>query len=454
VVVITMVVAVVGVSGFLLDQAGAKAPGVGAISGVRTGAWFCPHGGTPGGQGWVVIANPGTQDVVVRATTFGKNGVRARSSFGVPARHQVYREVPATESGASTEVEYFGGWVGAASVIQGRRSTPGLAGEACVPTARRVWFLPDQPTGRGETSNAVVMNPFTTPAQFDVVIRTERRSITPQALDPFVLAPRTSVAIPLNKYALEAPGETTVITQVIQRTGRVVAGSLAAGDGSLRAEAGVSLLERRWSLPGTDLAGSGDLSMVNPGGERSDVNVIRQGLTLQEVLTGEDGVTVAGGKVLTYAVKNLKEAGLTVESTGRGRIATALILAGPGADSATVDGVSSPEAEWLVVPTTPPKGGKQVLILLNPGRAPVDVSIRVLGETGFLDLPGTGRRTVPAGRTLILPLQTSSGPGVSAVVTADRGTLVAAGASMVGNGTGYAVTLGLPMTTETTDAER
>lgn len=447
VVLILGVVAVVAVSGVLIERTGPKAAVVGAMENTQTGAWFCPHGGTGGAHGWVVITNPGKQDVVVRVTTFGKNGVRALSSLSVPAGHQVYREVPTTEPGASTEVEYFGGWVGAAAVVQGgTKSKPGLAGERCAPASRRTWFIPDQPTGRDETAYAVIMNPFSTPAQFNVVIRTERRTINPSSLTPFVLPPRSSVGIKLNEYALESPGQTTVTTQVIQQIGRVVAGSFALTPGSLRAELGLPALDLRWVIPGTDKSESGEVPLMNPGSVRTDVTVIKQGSTIQEVLSGEDGLSLAPGFVSTFQAERINGAGLLVESTNKGRIATAVVLSGPGADTATMDGTNAPARAWLVLPTLPAKGGQGVLILQNPGHAPVDVSIRLIGASGWLELPGAGLRTIPAGRTVVVPLQTVSGVAVSVVVVAKRGTFVAAGASYVGDGAGYAATLGVPMT--------
>jgi hypothetical protein len=443
---VVALVVVVAISGFLLDLKGPKASVVGAIEDTETGAWFCPHGGTGGGRGWVVLANPGRADVSARVTTFGKNGVRGFSRFAVPAGHQLYREVPATEAGASTEVEFFGGWIGAATVVQGGRSKAALAGERCVSTPRRTWFLPDQPTGREETGFAVVMNPFSAPAQFNVVIRTARRTIRPTSLTPYVLPPRSSVGIRLNDFALEAPGEKTVTTQVIQRIGRVVAGSFAVTSASLRGEVGLSALERTWLVPGADRTESGALTVMNLAGTRAEVTVIRQGMTIQEVLSGADGLSVSPGAVLTYGVDHMEGAGLQIESMTKGRMAVAGVLTGPGPDTATVDGTADPASTWLVLPLLPAGGGQCVLVLQNPGRAPVDVSIRVIGENGPLQLAEVGARTVPAGRTVVIPLQTVPGAPVSAIVSAKDGTFVAAGASYVSDGAGYAETLGLPMT--------
>jgi len=437
---------VVAASGFFLDRKGPKAAVVGPIENTETGAWFCPHGGIGGGHGWVVVTNPGPSDVMVRVTTFGKGGVRGLSSFSVPSERQVYRKVPATEAGAASEIEYFGGRVGAAAVVQGPKSAPALAGERCVPSSRRTWFLLDQPTGRDETSYAVVMNPFSSPAQFDVIVRTEHRVISPRDLTPYVLPPRTSAAIPVNRYALESPGQPTVTTEVIQRLGRVVAGSFALTPGSLRAEAGESSQGGRWFVPGTDRGDSSVLTVLNPDGGRADVTVIRQGPTIQEVLSGNEGVSVAPQSVLSFSAKHMAGAGLLVESTNKGRIAAAAILAGPGADTATMDGAAAAASSWLVLPTLPAGGGKTVLILQNPGRAPVDVAIRVIGDNGSLQLTGVGSRTVSAGRTVMVPLRTATGLPVSAIATSKDGTFVAAEASYVGNGTGYAATLGLPMT--------
>jgi hypothetical protein len=290
------------------------------------------------------------------------------------------------------------------------------------------------------------MNPFSTPAQFNVIIRTERRTISPQDLTPFVLPPRTSAAIDLDRYALESPGQTTVTTEIVQRLGRVVAGSFAAAHGGLRAEVGEPSLEQRWVVPGTDQADSGGVVVMNPGSRRADVTLIRQGASLQEVLSGEDGLSVAPGYVLTFKAEHMDGAGLKVESTNRARLAIAAVLTGPGKDTATMDGAPAAASQWLVMPTLPAGGGQGVLILQNPGRAVVDLSIQIIGANGTLELPGTGARSVPAGRTLVVSLQTATGFPVSALVRTKHGTIVAAGASYVDDGAGYAATLGLPMT--------
>jgi hypothetical protein len=445
VIAVAVLVVAVAASGVILDKAGPKAARVGTIAGTETGAWFCPHGGGLGWHGWVVVTNPGTRDVSIRTTSYTKSGAGNVSTFTVGPRHQVYREVAATDPASATEVEYFGGWVGVAAVVQGARSTKGLAGERCASGPRKTWFLLDEPTGRGETAYAVVMNPFDAPAQFDVVIRTERRTIDRRELTPFVLGPRKVAAIRINDFALEAPGETTVTAELVQRLGRVVAGTVGFGAGWLRADAGVSSLNRRWIIPGSDASTSGSLIVVNPLSGRADLTVIRQGPSIQEVLSGPDGMSLGPGGVLAYEVKDLQSGGVVVQSTNRARTAAALILTGAGDDSAGLGGTADPFPRWLVPPTVPIRGGTGVVILQNPGHAAAQVTLQAIGENGYLDLPGLGQVTVAAGRTLVVPLQTATGSPVSVVVTAQEGMVVASGSSSVADGAGYSATLGLPM---------
>src|SRR5256885_7544592 len=53
----------------------------------------------------ISLTNPGGAVVRVRITAFGASGGRTLSTFDVPAQTEVYRDVPATDRGAATEVE-------------------------------------------------------------------------------------------------------------------------------------------------------------------------------------------------------------------------------------------------------------------------------------------------------------------------------------------------------------
>src|SRR5262249_18764929 len=159
----------------------------------------------------------------VRLTSLDASGSSAPATFAVPAGRQVYRSIPAGAAEAATMVEYFGGWVGAATVVQ----TPdgALATERCQSAPHPRWYLPDVTTAPGRTTYLVVMNPFDTNAEFDVAFRTEHRTVTPGSLTPQVLRPGRSVAIKVNSYVLGGPDEQTVSADVYPIIGRVVAGA-------------------------------------------------------------------------------------------------------------------------------------------------------------------------------------------------------------------------------------
>ena len=424
-----------------LGRSGTSKP---ASAGLASGAWFCPHGGSRDWLGWVVVANPGEHEVSVRTTTFGEGGQVAEQSFSVPGRTQVYRKVPVNETGASTEVEYFGGWVGASFVVSGGPDDPAIASSECRGSSRESWFLLDQPTGRSETAYTVVMNPFFAPAEFDVVIRTPRRTVRPSVLTPYVLGPRRSVAIKVNSYALEAPGEETVTVEVNQRIGRVVAGSVGVVPDGIRAEAGVAG-QKRWLIPALASEPS-TLLLVNPGALRASVSVVAEERASEQPLFEGKQLRIPPGGVVGEDLGNVDNAGSVVESNNGRQLTVAAVVEPEDSDSAAVGGVLRAGERWLVLPGTPPDGGREVLILQNPARTEAAVGLSFIGQAGPFVRPGVGSVRVPGGRTVEIEMPTESqGEPVTAGVEAETGTVVAAQASYSSDETGYASSAGVPM---------
>jgi hypothetical protein len=98
------------------------------------------------------------------------------------------------------------------------------------------------------------------------------------------------------------------------------------------------------------------------------------------------------------------------------------------------------------MPTTPPSGGKPLLVLQNPGRVALRLSVQLIGSNGAIDASRFSAVLLPPGRTLALGLGgLANGAPVTALVRAEQGTFVASMASYGRQGVGYAVTLGLPM---------
>jgi hypothetical protein len=430
-------------SGLFLDRViGPRALARGVPAAGLTGAMFCPHGGHAGWRGWVVVTNPAQRRVRVRLTQLGADGRRAVSTFSIGAQKQVHREVPADDPADATLVEYFGGWVGATSVLTA--GTPGgLAAMACEQGAHRNWFVMDLPTSAGQSAYLVVMNPFQEAAQFDVVLRTEEREVAPGSLTPYVLAAGHSVAIAVNDFLLLGPTEASLTARVVQRVGRVVAGGLTLSGAGIRAEPGIPASGTQWVIPAGGDAGARQLVVLNNGQARVDFSVAAEGATAQRLVSGPEGFSVGPGQVKTFLPERVKDAGLVVASSNGRPLLVALRVTGPGGDEATIDGSATTAGRWLVLPALPPSGGRSFLVLQNPGKDRVDLNIRLMGSGGPI-LSWAGSRTLLPGRTIRISLPVQEGP-VSAVVTARGGTIVAAAASYSPDRAGYASTLGLPM---------
>ncbi len=440
---VAAVAALIAGSGVGLDhELGPRAAGAGEASGTITGAWFCPHGGSLGWSGWVVMANPGTATVRVRLTELTGEKAPSVTSLSIGPLQQVYREVSAGDPADATVVEFFGGWIGAAAVIVSDQSPQAVAAERCESSPRRTWYLLDQPTGPGDTSIVVVMNPFAEDAAFDVMARTETRTIAPGSLRPYVLPARSSAAFRLNDIALEGPGEQTVAVTVVQRVGRVIAGGVALSARGLRLEGG-AVLSRVTDIPAGGYAGTAELILANPGTTRADLSVIGSGRTGQRVVSGPDGISLAAGEVRTIDVKGLT-LGAVVQSDNRQPICAVLRVAGPRGDEATVTGTPGAARAWLVLPALTPKGGRSLLVLQNPGRSGLRLAIQLLGPSGAVPAPRLSAISLPPGRTISVAIPVFASRPLTVVVRAQGGTVVAGTASYPAGG-GYAAMLALPM---------
>ena len=441
---VAVLAALVVASGLALSRGGVRTA-AGAPGGAPlTGAWFCPHGGGDGWKGWVSVANPGTVPVGVRVTTFGTDRAPAVRSFTVPAHSEAYREVVVTDPAASTEVEYFGGWVAAATVLQSSGSHPDVAAERCVAGLARGWFLPDVPTSTDSHTSLVVVNPYDTIAEFDVVIRTNTRRLTPGELSPVVVKPNRSTSIDVEWYALEGQGEDTVTAQVVPKVGRVIAGSLVSSPQGVRAAVGIAAQSPRWLIPSAGYGGSARLVVMNVGAERAVLSATAEGPTAAAEVPGLAGVAMDPGAVQTFDVGQLANAGFDIHTGSQGAVALSLRVDGPQGGIATVDGTPDAHEGWVVLPSLPASGGAARLVLQNPGKAPAAVSVTLLGPNGTVGAQGLAAVTVPPGATVSLILPPSDVP-LAAVVVATSGSIVAGGSAQALGGAGFAASTGVPM---------
>ncbi len=437
--------ALVVISGQALSDAGARKPAVAPATTLRTGAWFCPHGGGKDWKGWLTIANPGSAAVRVRVTTFGSDVPPVVRTYDVAARTEDVRDLDVTDPAAATEVEYFDGWVAAGMVVQSSGSAADAAAERCVAGLGNGWLLPDVTTSTDTTTSVVVVNPYDTLAEFNLVIRTNLRKIAPGDLSPVVLQPRRSTSIDVGKWALEGKGEDTVTAQVVPKVGRVVAGCLVTSPEGVRAEAGIAAQSTRWLIPAAGYGASASLVVMNLAPSPAVITADAEGPKGPASLPTVAGVDLESGTVQTFDVGQVANAGFVIGTSDGGTMAAALRVVGPKGGVATIAGTPHAGAGWLVLPTLPATGGTARLILENPTKASATVRVTLIGPNGVVAAPpGLAQVTVPPEATVSVFLPSSDIP-LSAVVTATKGAVVAGGSSQSIGGDAFAATVGVPM---------
>jgi hypothetical protein len=439
-----MLVVLLVASAIGLDRIGVAAPGAATAPGAGlSGIWLCPHGGGQGWSGWVVVGNPGPRPATVRTTTLGTGRTPVVATFDVAPGAVAYHEVPAASPDASTAVEFFGAWVGVAATVQSTGDPAGLATERCV-GSHRTWFLPDGSTGPDRTSTVVVMNPFDADAAVDATFRTEQRELTPEALTPLVVPAHASVAVSVGDYVLLGPDERTVSVTLSTRLGRVAAGEVGASPDGIRGEAGIPVAMGRWTFP----AGGVDtwaIPVENPLDDPVDLSLQAEGAEGAQAVPDLQGARLESGEVRTLDVTGLDNVATIVQAEPEGAVAAMARLTEED-DTATVGGAARGYRAWLVLPGIPPAGGSAFVVLENPTLDDAVVSLSLLGVDGPVSAPGLGAIEVPAGRTTVvkLPESTKANP-VATLLHATRGVVVAASTSYPAEGTGYAVTLGMPL---------
>ncbi|MEX0832707.1 MAG: DUF5719 family protein [Actinomycetota bacterium] len=427
-----------------LERLGSKAPGdLPPSERSATGGWFCPHGG---GKDWNVtlqVANPGDEAVRVRTTTFAEDGVSEVPNL-VSVEPGANREisVPSTDKAASSFIEYFGGWVGAAWVTE---TDSGVAAEPCLADVADALFLPDGTTERGENAFVVVVNPFDIDAVFNLTIL--REGDEPVTLDDwtgFVLKPRHSVLFHLNEAALGAP---TAAAKLDVSLGRVAAASIGtASGGGIRSAIGIlGPPPARSIMSGGSDTGETQVIIANSTRNRGrfEVRIVgsEKGRVLPEQARKLDARSAHSFPFVTEGPSGIDVRG----QAGFGVAAARRSFSGQG-DRGATSGVAAPASDWLVLPAGLKGPLEPRLVISNPGEEEAEVTVTLLGESGPLQDPGPETFRVGPGRTAVLPSKiTEKAPRAAALVEASSGEVVASFATYSANRNGYAVSAGLPI---------
>jgi hypothetical protein len=430
---------------YLQREVGAKAPPAAAAEQAPSGAWFCPHGG---GRDWAVtleVANPGPDPVPIRVRSLSGKKPGSTTSTTVEPGTEVLVPVRAEDRGASSVVEYFGGWVAAGWVSHAGGGEGGVGAEPCLSDAGRRWLLPDGTTTEHEDSYVVVMNPFATDAVVSLTLLSEKRVVNTGDLSNVPIKPYRSVAFHLNATLLD---EITVATIVDVKIGRVAAASLGVSDlGGVRSAVGIlGDPPAHTILPGGFDQGRTDLEVMNTTADR----VALAGTLLlhdaEQPIGGLAEASPAGESAQTIPVTT--DGPTTVDLRPEVAVAAARRTYGTSSDQGATTGASAAGRAWIVLPAVAGSPSHAGLVLANPGDVAASVTLRFI-PSGTEPPPAPVTVQIPAHRTVAAPEEWAQARPLAAVLAvASSGTFVPAAASYSLGREGYAtfaVSLGVPI---------
>jgi hypothetical protein len=442
-----VVAAIVGAEAAV--KLGPATPAAAAPGDAVSTTWLCPHGGGAGWTATIEIANPGDTPVDVRLTSTGTGGERDAGEVEVPGHGDVLHEVPATQRGAGTRVDVFGGWAAVGWVVWASAKEAGLGAEPCTPTPGTSWSVVDGVTNRRTHSFVVVMNPFSTDAVVNVsLFLPDRPPVRSTAWTDLPIEAGTSIALDLGEKKSGALGEQIVGAQVIASRGRVAVSSLAVSDGGgIRSTMAAPATSDRWILPVSGGSGGGTVSLLVPG----DAGVRYTGILLAADTRPQTAGNLADARqgatsTVLVPVHTVGAAAVLLDVTEGGTIGAALREEGPGADAAATGGVGAPATGWVVLPTAFGLDPRPSLVLVNDGERSITATLTLLHEGGG-SLGDTTQVSVPATRTAEIPGAFLRRDHTAAVLIQADGPIVALGAGIAGSGdaTRYAMALGVPI---------
>jgi hypothetical protein len=450
------VLAVVAAGAWLQRDVGTRPPAGPAAASAPSGAWFCPHGGGPGWQRTIEVANPGDHAVGIRVTTLSEKRPTPPRSYEVDPGRELLLPADDAAREASTVVEYFGGWVAASWVTHAGGGETGVAAEPCSPVAGSRWLLPDGSTAldqnapgprarRTHDAYIVVMNPFAADAVVSITLYTDRSApVSPGLWHDVDLKPFRSRAFHLNVQRL---GFATVSAVVDASVGRVVTSSLDVSSVSgTRSSIGQrSPVPGEAIFPGGVDEGRTELVVMNPTPDPVQPSGTALGAAEPQPLSGPQGDRVDPVSAQTFPLTTRGPTTLDVGVPA----GTAIVRRTYGVSSDSgASGPGVPARAWMLMPAIGGEPSHPGAVLANPGSTDLDVRLAYV-PAGHQPPPAPITVHVPAFRTVAVPSAfVEAQPFGAIVATSTDGTFVPAEVSAslgVEGEAAYAVALGVPI---------
>jgi len=258
--------------------AGSVVPPANALS----TAWYCAAGTAVGGGAadeWIDIANLSPAPIKATITVYpggeDEPGTRDVELQGYERVSERVAQVLETRN-PGVVVEVFGGPAIVEHELRGT-ATADLAMGPCAHEPSRRWYFAAGDTAKGATQQLELFNPFGDDAILDITFVTDGGVQEPTDLQGFVVGRHSKVVVPIQDLV---PRQDRVATQIVTRTGRIVAEQTHTFDGTdgrvgLAVSLGSIDTRREWTVPFGD-AGPGvtsTLAIANFGMAPAQVEV-------------------------------------------------------------------------------------------------------------------------------------------------------------------------------------
>jgi hypothetical protein len=390
---------------------GAAMP-VGAPVDARSSTWFCAAGQADAGAPLnlaVVIANAAPDARTARVTWVPGEGAPKTRSVSVPGNDSITLAAAdvVTSQRVSAIVEVDGGGVAVEHAVSG---AGGSSVAPCSPEASDRWYLANGVTEKDARELLVLFNPFPADAVVDLSFSTDQGRVRPQGGQGMPVPARSTVFVDV--AGLHVDRRAVAATEVTARTGEVVVDRVQMFDGSTgRKGVAVALAAPRgalsWEFP-DGLVQPPTLveswHVYNPTDDDAEIT-----LTVDAASGDAPGpvdLTVPAHTQHTITAADAKvEAGVAHSSNiesqnGVPIVAERLVdsrAPSPRVGWSSTLGAPRAAADWLFAAGETSFRTDEWLVVRNPGRRQVTVSVLALAGGIRLPVESLQDVVVPAG---------------------------------------------------------
>lgn len=435
----------------VVDMPAAAAPG--ALSSV----WFCPGataaGEGGGAEGFVAVANPGSQEAAGTVTIHPSEGEARVVPLTVAANSTAqlrYSEL-ATAPWAAVTVELGAGEVAVEQVVFGPL---GWSASPCASRASDTWYFAGGSTARENNLFLTLYNPFPDDAIVDLAFATSEGAANPQAFRGVVLRARAVTVLNVGEHVRRRDD---VATTIQARRGRFIAGKLqqrGAAPSGLSWTLGMPALSDSYTFPeGFVVDGVSErLHLYNPTDREVVVDVemvLEEGVAEpweirvppqdRAILDFGAEERVPRGVAHSLLVRSLDGSGFAAEQW------IAAVEPAPRRGTADVVGSTSGATEWVFAAGMATAEWDEWITVQNVTADDATVDIVALAAGQRLAIEGLQSISLPAGtrRSIRLGDHISRGD-LGLLVSADR-SIIAERAVFSTTGPGLSYSLGIPL---------